>query len=160
MPDAASVGLIVVAVLLVAVIAFSGVLPLLARRKAKRGARTEMSKAVSDASDEKRPVAERAAALVKAGRTALEDLQRPRLGAHYAEWAHKLEPSDPEVVALLVLALTKARRYHALERLLWVSLDASADPRAAPSLAALERLYEDGLHRPERARALRKLAGK
>jgi hypothetical protein len=157
-PDAASVGLVVVAILLVAVVAFSGVLPILARRRASRAARTRMSKAVTDGSDAKRSPKDRAAALVKAGRTALDELDSARLAARYSEWAHKLDPTDPDVVALMVVALTKARRYHALERHLWVSLDGASDPRTAPALTALTALYEGGLHRPERASALRKLA--
>lgn len=159
MPDAASIGLLVVAILLVVVVAFSGVLPLLARRSAKRGARTAMSKAVTDASDAKRPPKERAASLVKAGRTALDELDNARLAARYSEWAHELDPTDADVITLMVAALTKARRYHALERHLWISVDGAADPRTSPALASLTALYDGGLHRPERARALRKLAG-
>jgi hypothetical protein len=159
MPDAASIGLLVVAILLVVVVGFSGVLPLLARRSASRAARTSMSKAISDASDGKRSPEDRAVSFVKAGRTALDELHNARLAARYAEWAHDLQPIDPAVIALLVAALTKARRYHALERRLWISLDAEDDAKKSAAMAALTTLYDGGLHRPERARALRKLAG-
>ena len=159
MDDGASIGLVIVTVLLVVVVAFSAVLPRLSRRTARRGARTRMSKAVTDGSDAKRSAKDRAASFVQAGRTALEELESARLAARYAEWAHKLEPADPEVLALAVAALTKARRPHALERLLWVSLDAAVEPKSSAALTALTVLYDGGLHRPERARALRKLSG-
>ena len=95
MPDAASVGLVVVAILLVVVVAFSAVLPLLARRNASRAARTRMSKAVTDASDEKRPSKERAASLVKAGRTALDGIRR-HVGTRTVQDA---EPARPPPAA-------------------------------------------------------------
>jgi hypothetical protein len=158
-PDVASIGLVVVASLLVLVIVLSAVLPRFAGGSVKRASRRRMSEAVTDGSDPKRSPAERAASLVKAGRTALVELHNARLAARYAEWAHKLAPVDVDVIALVIDALSAARRFHALERLLWLSLDGVADPKTSPALPALTALYEGGLRRPERARALTKLAG-
>jgi hypothetical protein len=158
-PDWTPVALGIAATLLVAYVVFAGIAPTLRRRRATASAREKMSRAITEASDAKRTSEERARAFTTAARTALEDLRRPRLAARYAEWAHKLVPGDADVIALAVLSLTASRRYHALERLLWVSLGASTDPRSSPALPALEKLYEKHLARPERAKALRGLSG-
>lgn len=109
--------------------------------------------AVSEGSDERRSPAERAASLAQAGRIALEDLRRPRLAARHAEWAHRLAPSSPEVIAIATDAMTAARRLHALERLLWASAAASD---GAAAMDALIALYQGPLKLPQRAQALRR----
>jgi hypothetical protein len=157
-PDWTPVALGVVAALLVAYVVFAGVAPLLRRRRESAPARARMSRAIAEGSDAARSSSERARAFRAAAKTALEDLRRPRLAARYAEWAHRLDPADPDVIALAVLALTASRRYHALERLLWASLAAASDARTSPALAALETLYEKHLARADRAKALRALA--
>jgi hypothetical protein len=149
----------VVAILLVAYVALTAIIPLMRKRRATAPARQRMSRSIAEGADDKRSKEDRARAFVTAGKTALDDLGRPRLAARYAEWAHRLTPADPDVVALLVGSMRASKRYHALERLLWVSLDASETPRTSPARAALEALYEKELGRPERARALRKLVG-
>lgn len=157
-PEWTPIALGVVAALLVAYVVFAGVAPMLRRRSATAEARARMSGAIAKGSDTKRNEVERAQAFVTAAKTALEELRRPRLAARYAEWAHRLVPGDDEIVALCVASLTAARRYHALERLLWTSLAQAKEPRSSPALRALEALYEKQLARPERARALRALA--
>ena len=146
------------AALLVAYVVFAGIAPMLRRRRESAPARERMSRALSEGSDAARPASERARSLRAAAKTALEDLRRPRLAARYTEWAHRLDAADDELVALAVLTLTAARRYHALERLLWSSLAAAKDPRTSPALTALETLYEQHLSRPDRAKALRALS--
>jgi hypothetical protein len=157
-PEWTPIALGTVAALLVAYVVFAGIAPMLRRRSATADARARMSSAIAQGSDAKRPNVERARAFVAAAKTALEDLRRPRLAARYAEWAHRLAPADEDIVALCVSSLTAARRYHALERLLWASLAEAQDARTSPALLALEALYEKHLARPERARALRALA--
>jgi hypothetical protein len=157
-PEWTPIALGIVAALLVAYVVFAGIAPMLRRRSATADARARMSSAIAQGSDAKRSSAERARSFTAAAKTALEDLRRPRLAARYAEWAHRLAPDDEEIVALCVSALTAARRYHALERLLWSSLAEARDVRTSPALLALEKLYEKHLARPERARALRALA--
>lgn len=148
----------VVAILLVAYVAFTAVIPHLRKRRATAPARQRMSRSIAEGGDDKRSKEERSRAFLTAGKTALDELGRPRLAARYAEWAHRLTPGDDAVVALLVASMRASKRYHALERLLWVSLDASATPETSPARTALEALYEKELGRPERARAIRKLA--
>jgi hypothetical protein len=157
-PDWTPVALGVVAALLVAYVVFAGIAPMLRRRRASAPARARMSRAISEGSDAARSETERARSFRTAAKTALEELHRPRLAARYAEWAHRLDPSDDEVIALAVLALTAARRYHALERLLWTSLAAADDAHRSPALDALETLYEKHLARADRAKALRALS--
>jgi hypothetical protein len=135
-----------------------GVLPALRKRRETAPARSAISKAVSVASDEKRSPSERARSLVEAGRKALDELEKPRLAAHHAEWAHRLSPSDPEVIALAVDALRAARAHGRLERLLWTSLDVAADDEVRRcAIDALAALYEGPMRCPERGRALRRL---
>jgi len=159
-PEWTPIALGIVAALLVAYVVFAGVAPTMRRRRATAPARARMSKSLAEGSDAKRAPEERARAFTVAAKTAFEDLRRPRLAARYAEWAHKLAPSDPEIIALTVQALVASRRYHALERLLWASLAASSDARSSPALIALEKLYDKQLARPDRARALRALASR
>lgn len=156
--DNVQIALLVVAVAFVALVAVRGILPALRARRAAAPARLSISRAVSVASDAQRPAAERAAALVEAGRAALGELHKPRLAAHHAEWAHRIAPADPDVVALAIDALTRIRGHARLERLLWVSLDASEGHARARVLEALADLYDGPMRRPERARALRRLA--
>lgn len=158
--EAIRIALVVVALAFVALVAMRGILPALRARRDTRPARFLLSRQVSIASDEGRPAAERAAALVKAGRVALGDLRKPRIAAHHAEWAHRLAPADPDVVTLAIDALGPIRAHARLERLLWISLDASEGAARDRVLEALAVLYEGPMHRPERARALRRLAGK
>src|SRR4249920_1099606 len=141
-PEWTPIALSVVGALLVAYVVFAGVAPMLRRRRATAGARATMSKSIAEGSDTKRSSSERARAFTTAAKTALEDLRRPRLAARYAEWAHRLSPSDPEIIALTIASLTASRRYHALERLLWTSLAAANDARTSPALVALESLYD------------------
>lgn len=156
--DTLQIALLCVVAAFVLLVVVRGVLPALRARRERAPARLRVSRSVSVGSDERRPKEERVAALLEAGRAALENLERPRLAAHYVEWAHRLAPSDPEVVALAVTALTKARAFPRLERLLWLSLDASEGASArSGAVAALASLYEGPMRRPERARALRRL---
>jgi hypothetical protein len=128
-------------------------------RAQRKEAKKAHSLAVSEGSDEKKSPAERAAALVKAGRIALGELKNARLAARHAEWAHRLTPAEGDVIRLMQDAFPKARRLRALERLLWLSADAQGEAGAKPTaLEALITLYEGPLHRPERARALRRLS--
>ncbi len=157
-PEWTPLALSIAAALLVAYVVFAGVAPTWRHRRATAPARARMSRSIAEGSDGKRSTAERARAFTAASKTALEDLRRPRLAARYAEWAHRLAPADPEIIALTIASLTASRRYHALERLLWTSLAAVPDPRSSPALVALEALYEKHLARPDRARALRGLA--
>ena len=157
-PDWTPLALEIAATLLVVWIVFAGIAPMLRRRRATAPARAHMSKSIAEGSDSQKSQSERARALTAAAKTALEDLRRPRLAARYAEWAHRLAPGDPEIIALTVHSLLASRRYHALERLLWASLAASSDARTSPALAVLEKLYEKQLARPDRAKALRALA--
>ncbi len=156
--DNVQVALLVVAVAFVALVALRGILPALRARRAAAPTRLSISRAVSVASDTERPAAERAAALVEAGRAALVTLRKPRLAAHHAEWAHRIAPSDPAVVTLAIDALTPIRGFARLERLLWISLDSSEGEARARVLEALADLYDGPMRRPERARALRRLA--
>lgn len=149
--------LLVVAIAFGVLVAVRGILPALRARHRAAPARLEISRAISVASDTAREPAVRAAALVKAGRAALGELGKARLAAHHAEWAHRLAPAHPDVVALAVDALTPIRAYARLERLLWVSLDASEGAARDTALDALAVLYEGPMRRPERARALRRL---
>lgn len=158
-PEWTPIALGVVAALLVAYVVFMGVVPTMRRRQGTAPSRAKMSKAVAEGSDEKRAKPDRARALREAAKIALEDLHRPRLAARYAEWAHRLAPADEEIVPLAVAAFGAARRHAALERLLWSTLATSEDARHSPALFALEKLYEKSLRRPERAAALRALAG-
>lgn len=159
-PEWTPIALGIAAAFLVAYVVFAGVAPTMRRRRASAPARTRLSKSITEGSDGKRTPQERARAFTTAAKTALEDLRRPRLAARYAEWAHRLAPTDPEIIALTVTALTASRRHHALERLLWSSLAAATDARASPALTALEALYDKQLARPDRAKALRALAAR
>lgn len=143
------------AVIFLGFVALQVMWPLSGSRSERKAARTKLSAAVSRGTDEKRPASERSTALVEAGRIALEELKRPRLAARHAEWAHRIAPTSPAVIELLIDALPRARRLHALERLLWSSADAEGteDDHAR---RALIRLYEGPMKRPERARALRR----
>lgn len=129
--------------------------------RAKRvEAKKAHSLAVSDGTDEKKPPAERAGALVRAGRIALTELKNARLAARHAEWAHRLAPNSDEVIALMQDSFPRARRLKALERLLWLSADAQQTQAQKPTaLDALITLYEGPLGHPERARTLRRLRG-
>jgi hypothetical protein len=118
----------------------------------RAAAKKRHGEAVSAGTDERRSAAERAASLARAGRIALDELHRPRLAARHAEWAHRLAPSSPEVIAIAADAMTAARRFHALERLLWASAAADAEGRAA--LDALIALYRGPMKLPTRAQAL------
>jgi hypothetical protein len=124
-----------------------------------REARKQIAQAKRRASEHGLLPADRAAALRQAAVIALHDLRRPSLAASYARRAERLDPHDPESIALLSLALRTATRFRALERLLWRRLAdgpqaASAADRALDELLAL---YDGPLRRPEVARALRRL---
>jgi hypothetical protein len=121
----------------------------------RRKAQKDHSTAVSEGSDEDRSATDRARALVRAARIALDQLHRPRLAARHAEWAHRLAPGLPEVVEVASIALVKARRVRALERLLWLSAEAELEGAERHARDALIALYEGPMKRPERARAIR-----
>ncbi|MFI5306902.1 MAG: hypothetical protein ACHQ53_06110 [Polyangiales bacterium] len=107
------------------------------------------------------PVA-RALALREAAAIALDELQRPGLAASYALRAERLDPEDAQAVGLLAIALRRATRYHALERLLWRRI-AKSDAGAAGHVRALEELiglYDGPLRRPEVAEGLRRMTTK
>ncbi|GAB4210377.1 MAG: hypothetical protein OHK0013_30980 [Sandaracinaceae bacterium] len=147
--------LAVLAGLFVLLVIVQAVLPSLRPASGKRAARARLSAAVARGSDTTAPAATRALAFVEAGREALGTLKRPGLAARYARYAHDLAPADAEVVSFAIEAMTAARRHVGLERLLWVTLDRTDDDACFDrALAALRRLYEGPLARPERARVL------
>jgi hypothetical protein len=155
------IALLIVVIAFVLLVAVRGALPAMRVRRERAPVRLSISRSVSVGSDERRPKEERARALVEAGRAALTKLEKPRLAAHHAEWAHEILPADADVVELAITALSASRGYARLERLLWTSLDASEDPALrARVVDALGSLYEGPMRRPERARALRRLAKK
>jgi hypothetical protein len=147
--------LAVLAGLLVALVIIQALLPGLRPASGGRTARARLSAAVARGNDKSAPASVRAHAFVEAGREALEGLNRPGLAARYARLAHDLAPTEVEVVSFAIEAMTAARRYVGLERLLWVTLDRTDDDACfARALAALRALYQGPLRRPERARVL------
>lgn len=135
-------------------VALQAMWPRSGSRVERKAARAKHSAAVSRGSDGSHSEAERSTALVEAGRLAIDELRRPRLAARHAEWAHRLTPTSPAVIDLLLEALPKARRLRALERLLWQSADTEG-PRGDHARQALIRLYEGPMKLPARGRALR-----
>lgn len=131
------------------------------RRPGYAQARARVMAAKRRASDRGLAPAERAAALREGARAALEEgLRRPGLAAAFARRAERLDPGNPESAGLVSLALRRAARYSALERLLWGQIADAADPQAADARRVIDELvglYEGPLQRPETARALRRL---
>lgn len=142
------------AVLLVALVAARGILPIFTFSPAKREARARMSAAATRAKDAESSLEERASALLVAGREARE-LGDRRAAFRFARAAHELAPGDPEVIAFAVATMQWVRRSVVLERMLWQSLDRAADDAAFERARdALVTLYRGALLRPERARVL------
>ena len=105
------------------------------------------------------PASERAALLRSAAGLALDELRRPGLAASFARRADRLDPTQPDALGLLALALRKQARFAALERMLWRKLaDAAAPAVVQRAREELERLYEGPLKRPEVAAALRRFS--
>jgi hypothetical protein len=146
--------LAVLAGLTVVLVIVQAVLPLIRRTPDAPAARARLSAAVARGSDKSAPAPDRARAFVEAGREALA-LKRPGLAARYARYAHDLAPAEPPVVAFVIEAMTAAKRHVGLERALWVSLDRAVDDVSFEAArAALCRVYDGPLRRPERARVL------
>jgi hypothetical protein len=123
-------------------------------------ARKRMVAAKRRGKDRSLSTVERAAALRDAASLALEGLQRPGLAAAFARRAERLDPGHSEAISLLVLALRRGARYSALERLLWQQLadaQSTATPGYRRTFDELVGLYDGPLHRPDTARALRRL---
>lgn len=96
-----------------------------------------------------------ATALREAALIALEELSRPNLAASYARRAARAAPNDGESIRVAALAMRRAHRYAALERLLWRRLDQELGEES--SFRELIALYEGPLKRPAQARVLRAL---
>jgi hypothetical protein len=111
------------------------------------------------AREPERSVEDRAALLRSAAGIALDELDRAGLAASLARRADRLDPTQPDGVGLLALALRKQARFAALERMLWRKLaDAQAPAVVQRAREELERLYEGPLKRPEVAAALRRFS--
>lgn len=146
--------LAVLAGLTVVLVIAQALLPLLRRTPDAPAARARLSAAVARGSDKSAPAADRARAFVEAGREALA-LKRPGLAARYARYAHDLAPAEPAVVSFVIEAMTAAKRHVGLERALWISLDRAVDDASFETArAALRRVYDGPLRRPERGRVL------
>lgn len=104
----------------------------------------------------------RAEAWLSAADTALRDMGRADLAASYALRADRLSPGEGAAVGRLANAMRLSSRHRALEKLLWRRIDKHAPTTGAfeQSFEQLVALYEGPMHAPERARALRKLAGR
>ncbi len=102
--------------------------------------------------------AERARAWRQAADIALEDLGRPNLAASYARRAYRADPDDGESLAVVSRAMIRARRYGALEKLLWRRLAKDPTPERREHLfAELLRLYDGPMRRPSQAKVIREL---
>ncbi len=146
--------LVVLATLLVLLVVARGLLPLVGLSGPARAARSRIGEALGRGEDASRAASERALAYVEAGREALA-LQDRRSAARFARRAHGLDPAEPDVIALVIEAMWAARRYGALERALWASLDrARSEAGFERARRGLVRLYEGPLRRPERGRVL------
>ena len=137
-------------------------IPLSGRRPEEREARDRLKairKQIAKAKGDKRARSElwREAALI-----ALEQLERPYRAALYARRADKLAPDDEENLSVVVRAFRRARRFRALERLLWRRMDqlegnTQAQERVLHHIIAL---YNGPLRRPAQARVIEKLWNK
>lgn len=97
----------------------------------------------------------RAKALRDAAHVALADLAMPNLAASYARRALKIDPHDTESVDVVAAAMVRAKRYRALEKLLWRKLDEEGfDPHVFERLIDV---YDGPMRRPEQARVMRKV---
>lgn len=148
-------GLLVAAALFAAFVVFKSRFPLAGRNPAIRDARERLAAAKAKAREARRDPARRAEALREAALIALDELGRPNLAASYARRAARAAPDDPESLHVAALAMRRARRYAALEKLLWRRLDQEIGQEV--SVQELLALYEGPLKRPEQARVLRAL---
>ncbi len=126
----------------------------------QRSGRARIAKLKREIFSHKTDRAHRAALWRKAAEIALDELGRPYRAATYARRADKLDPDAKEAVPLIARAFRRARRFRALERLLWRRLDrmdALDDSRSSPIVAELITLYSGPLRRPAQARTLERL---
>ncbi len=134
-------------------------------RVSREPSRAEAKRAYLDAQRRAREVAAdpkaRAEAIRRAAKVALEGLERPGLAARLARRADKLDPDSAASVRTLVVTMSAAGRYHALERLLWKHLDEATPGSEAEerNFSALIELYDGPLRRPHQASALRRFRG-
>jgi hypothetical protein len=100
----------------------------------------------------------RARALREAANVALEELGQPNLAASYARRAERADPEDTSAVHVLAVALRRANRYRALEKLLWRRLaNAPPGPVYERAFEELLSLYEGPMRRRAQAKVLREL---
>ncbi len=102
---------------------------------------------------------ERAAAYREAALIALEELGRPNRAAFYARRADRADPEDPASIRVVARAMVRAKRYPALEKLLWTRLADSApeSERFGATFNEILDLYEGPMRRGAQARVLRRL---
>lgn len=148
--------LLAAALLFVLFVVGQALLPAIVGRGRRREAHARLSAAVARGTDAARAPAERASALRQASEIALAEIRKPRLAIRYAHWADRASPGDAETIAVLARAMTVGRRYRALERLLWRTID-EHDAARETALDALLALYDGPMRLPERARVLRAL---
>lgn len=125
-----------------------------------RLARTRIVEARTRAVDHARSPGERAEAFREMAIEAIEGLGRPSLAASYARRAERLEPDAADSLGLIAVALRRASRYRALERMLWRRIAAEGSPAVVRRRAVEELigLYRGPLRRPEIAESLHRLA--
>lgn len=120
--------------------------------------RKRLAEAKARARAAKGDAALRARALRDAAIIALEDLGRPNKAASYARRALRADPDDGESIRVVALAMRRAQRYRALEKLLWRRLASGVDSQSeARAFAELLALYEGPMRRPAQAQVLRRL---
>lgn len=117
--------------------------------------RRKLVEAKARARDARGDPLRRAQAFREASRIALEELSQPNLAASFARRAMKADPHDLESVQAVAAAMLSARRYRALEKLLWRRLD--EEGFEGEVFERLIELYEGPMRRPEQARVLRAL---
>jgi len=127
----------------------------LAGNEGAREARARFSEAKARARAAVNNPSARAQALRDAALVALKDLHRPNLAASYARRAARAAPDDPESIRVAALAMRRAHRYAALEKLLWRRLDREVGCEV--TFTELLALYEGPMKRPAQARVLRAL---
>ncbi len=149
------IGLLVATALFALFVLFKSRYSLAGKDPARREARARFAEAKARAHAARSDSTLRARALREAALVALEDLGRPNLAASYARRAARAAPEDPESIRVAALAMRRAHRYAALEKLLWRRLDHSVGCES--TFAELLALYEGPLKRPEQARVLRAL---
>lgn len=161
MPDVAAHWVLVgAAVAFVAFLLFRARVPLGVPRAQAREAEKQIASAKARARDRSRSATDRARDWCDAATVTLDVLRRPSRAASYALRAARVDPDHSQAVVLLARALGRARRLPALERVLWRRLDGPRGNAWDAAFDALLALYEGPLRKPERSRALRKLAGR